>query len=72
MADPTDVVGVLRVHLEEIREALDWFRGLTTSLDLADGYRQGKMTRRPSRAAQIAEQAHERCEMYLRVEEEDS
>lgn len=70
MADPTEVVGVLRVHLEEVREALDWYRGLTGALDLADSYRQGKMTVRPSRGSQMAQKGLQTCDMYLRVEED--
>lgn len=72
MADPTDVVGVLRTHLEDIHQALDWYRGLSTALDLADSYRQGKATRRPSRGSQMADKAIATCEMYLREEEDDA
>jgi hypothetical protein len=71
MADPTEVVGVLRVHMDELREALDWYRGLTGALDLADSYRQGKMTVRPSRGSMMAQKAINTCDMYLRVEGEE-
>lgn len=67
----TDIVGVLRVHLEEIQVALDWSRGHFMALDLADRYREGTPTPRPKRATVITEKALAHVEGYLMVADDE-
>jgi hypothetical protein len=68
----TEVVGVLRAHLEEIRVALDWSRGHFLALDLADRYRDGHPSPRPKRATVMVEKAYDHVAGYLMVEDDDN
>lgn len=69
--DPTEVVGVMREHLQEAWAALDWALGYQASLDLADRYRQGKPTVQASRLSALLERSHRRMAGYLQTEDED-
>lgn len=72
MTGPTDVVGVLRVHLEEAAQALEWAYGHFAALDLAEGYRQGKPSLRHSRATAMMEKSKTTVDAYLAPREEES
>lgn len=69
MAEPTEVVGVLRIHLEQMLAAFDWSKGYFGALDLADQYRKGSPQARPARITALHQQCFDRLEAYLFVEE---
>lgn len=73
MADPTytDVVPVLRGHLEEIYEALDSARGYHVADDLARQYKNVGALHRPSNLTKRLEKALGRTEGYLEAEDHD-
>jgi hypothetical protein len=63
-------VGVLRIHLQEIFEALDTALGASQAEDLVRGYKNVGGTNRPSNLTKRLEKAHARVEGYLVMEEE--
>ena len=65
----TEVIGVLRVHLEEIHNALHYNRGYLQALDAADWARTGK--RHTSMSTRLTEKAYDHVEGYLSVPEGD-
>lgn len=72
MPEPTDVVGVLRVHLDEIHTAL-YDAGLYfESMDLAEKVRSGSMSSKPSRTTQRILKARDRVAGYLETEDDES
>jgi hypothetical protein len=69
--DPTQVVGVLRSHLEEMYHALDRSAGYFSAMDLADAYRSGAHAPKVSRNTTIITKARDHVEGYLNKEEPD-
>lgn len=69
--NPTSVVGVLRVHLVEIQDALDGARGYHLAQDLADSYRSARTTAKRSPLASSVERALAHVEGYLTEEPDD-
>lgn len=63
--DPTEIVPVMRQHLQEILAALNWCHGYFSAHDLADGYRQGKQTPAPSPITRRIAQAYNHAEGYV-------
>ena len=72
MPEPTDIIGVLRVHLEDASQALEWAYGHFAALDLAENYRQGKPTLRPTRGTAMMEKAKLAVDAYLNSGQEDA
>lgn len=68
--EPTEVVGILYSHLVEICAALDRAAGYFAGHDLAEAYRTGSPTPRPSRIATQINKARDHAEGYLDVPEE--
>jgi hypothetical protein len=68
--EPTEVVGVLRVHLEEWQAAIDHARGQNESLDLADRFRQVASAHRPSRLTAELHRTYDRITGYLDIPED--
>lgn len=64
-------VGVLRVHLQEIYEALDTAYGAASAEDLVRAYKNVGGTNRPSNLTKRLEKALGRVEGYL-AEPEDT
>ena len=69
MTDPTEVVGVLRTHLEEVQTALDWCMHHFQALDLADSYRGGKSASK-GRITTLTERAYKHVTGYLDAADE--
>lgn len=70
MAEPTDVVGVLRHHLEEMYAALDRCRVYFEALDLTDRIKSGSPSSKASRTTQMVVRAHDKAAGYLEVDDE--
>ena len=68
---PTEVIGVLSTHLEEMASALDRATGYFSAMDLADAYRAGSPVPKPSRNTAMIERARDRAFGYLEEEEEE-
>lgn len=69
--DPTEVIGVLRTHLEETQLALNWAKGYFQAIDLADGYRQNRVGSQRSSIANVIERAYGHVTGYLDAQESD-
>lgn len=67
----TDVVSLLRGHLEEVHLALDAAYGFHAADDLARSYKNVGGTTRPSNLTKRLEKALMHAEGYLTKEEED-
>lgn len=72
MTEPTEVIGVLRMHLQEMQGALEIASGYLTAMDLADGYRTIAPAPRISRSAALMAKALSHVEGYLSVTEDDN
>ena len=70
MAEGTDVVGVLRRHLEEMHAALDRATGYFSAHDLAENYRTGSPTPRPTRITTQMIKARDHALGYLEADDE--
>jgi hypothetical protein len=70
MSSELDQISVLRGHLEEIQEALQWSHGHFSALDLSENYRATKRTYSPSRITTTIGRALQRIEGYLTEEDE--
>lgn len=71
MAEPTDQIPVLRVHLDEIHRALDNSFGFHVADDLARQYKNVGGTHRPSNLTKALETALNRVEGYLAIDYDD-
>lgn len=69
--NPTEVVGIMRIHLQEILSAIDWARGQNEALDLAEGYRAGHPAVRSSRLTTALNRSYNHLIGYLDTEEDD-
>lgn len=71
MADGLNTVPVLRMHLEELVQTLDFVEGLLVSQDLQAEYRKMGTLPRPSRLTSKVQAQSERVRGYLMQEEEN-
>lgn len=71
MDDRLNTVPVLRGHLEDLQQTLQFVEGLLVSHDLTVEYRNMAAVTRPSRLTLRVQQQRERLAGYLRAEQED-
>jgi hypothetical protein len=69
--DVTDVIGVMRAHLEEAYENLSRVATYFEAVDLTESIRVGSIASRPSRNAQQLIRSRDRLAGYLEVEDDD-
>lgn len=69
--DVTDVIGVLRTHLEEIHSVLHSARVREEAVDLADALRHGRHSVKPSSLVNRLLTAESHLQGYLSVTLED-
>lgn len=65
LRDPTDQVVILRDHLEEWEALMQRVHGHLVALDLADGYRDGKVDPQFTKLTRMASQTCNRMKGYL-------
>jgi hypothetical protein len=65
MADDNSVIGVLRLHMQEIYAALDWARTQNRALDLSEAARTGRPNVQSSRITALIEKGYDHVEGYL-------
>jgi hypothetical protein len=71
MADESNVVGVLRQHLEDIHGVLELCSTYFGALDLAENIKSGTPSPKASRTTQRVSKAQDRVAGYLEIEEDE-
>ena len=67
--DPTEIVPVMRQHIQDVLAALSWSYTYFSALDLADGSRQGVQSPTPSKVTRQIAKAYNTMEGYVTDEQ---
>jgi hypothetical protein len=63
--EPTEVIGVTRQHLQEILAALSWAHHYFEAQELAEAYKEGRQTPKPSKITTTIARAYNHAEGYI-------